>query len=82
MLDDEDINPEQYDRAVSQRRCGSSRESCTRASASRTSSASSATQLIAKYGANTVRSGGLKVYTTIVPRYQRAAVKSIRDTLY
>ena len=39
-------------------------------------------QLIAKYGANTVRSGGLKVYTTIVPRYQRAAVKSIRDTLY
>ena len=39
-------------------------------------------QLIAKYGANTVRSGGLKVYTTVVPRYQRAAVKAIRDTLY
>ena len=39
-------------------------------------------QLIDKYGANTVRSGGLKVYTTIVPRYQRAAVKAITDTLY
>ena len=39
-------------------------------------------QLIARYGANTVRSGGLKVYTTIVPRYQAAAVKAIRDTLY
>ena len=39
-------------------------------------------QLIDKYGANTVRSGGLKVYTTIVPRYQAAAVKAIRDTLY
>jgi len=33
------------------------------------------------YGAATVRSGGLKVYTTIVPRYQRLAEKAIRDTL-
>jgi len=39
-------------------------------------------QLIAKYGANTVRSGGLRVYTTIDPRLQRAARKAIRDTLY
>ncbi len=38
-------------------------------------------QLIAEYGAATVRSGGLKVYTTIDPRFQRAAQKSIRDTL-
>ena len=30
-------------------------------------------QLIAEYGANTVRSGGLRVYTTIDPRLQRAA---------
>ena len=34
------------------------------------------------YGPEAVRSGGLKVYTTIVPRYQRAAVHAIRDTLY
>src|SRR5207248_6024249 len=39
-------------------------------------------QLIAKYGANTVRSGGLRVYTTIDPRLQRAARKAIKDTLY
>ncbi|HEY3207687.1 MAG TPA: transglycosylase domain-containing protein, partial [Gaiellaceae bacterium] len=39
-------------------------------------------QLIAEYGANTVRTGGLKVYTTINPRYQRAAHQAIVDTLY
>ena len=39
-------------------------------------------QLIAEYGAGTVRSGGLKVYTTVDPRFQRAAVKAIKETLY
>jgi penicillin-binding protein 1A len=38
-------------------------------------------QLIAQYGANTVRSGGLKVYTTINPAFQRAAESAIRGTL-
>jgi penicillin-binding protein 1A len=38
-------------------------------------------QLIAEYGAGTVRSGGLKVYTTIDPRFQRAAQTAIRETL-
>jgi penicillin-binding protein 1A len=38
--------------------------------------------LIAEYGANTVRSGGLRVYTTIDRRFQRAALASIRTTLY
>ena len=38
-------------------------------------------KLIEVYGASRVRSGGLKVYTTIVPRYQRLAEKAIRDTL-
>jgi penicillin-binding protein 1A len=38
-------------------------------------------QLIAEYGAATVRSGGLKVYTTIDPRFQRAAQIAIRETL-
>ena len=39
-------------------------------------------ELVAEYGSATVRSGGLKVYTTIDPRFQRAAQKAIRDTLY
>jgi penicillin-binding protein 1A len=39
-------------------------------------------QLIAEYGSNTVRSGGLRVYTTINPRLQLAAAKAVRDTLY
>ena len=39
-------------------------------------------QLIAEYGSNTVRSGGLRVYTTINPRLQLAATKAIKDTLY
>jgi penicillin-binding protein 1A len=38
-------------------------------------------ELIAEYGAATVRSGGLKVYTTIDPRFQRAAQSAIRETL-
>jgi penicillin-binding protein 1A len=39
-------------------------------------------ELVKEYGANTVRSGGLKVYTTIDRRMQRAAERAIRDTLY
>jgi penicillin-binding protein 1A len=39
-------------------------------------------QLIKKYGERTVESGGLRVYTTIDPAFQRAAKKAITDTLY
>ena len=35
-----------------------------------------------QYGSNTVRSGGLKVYTTIDPRLQRFAMHAIESTLY
>ncbi len=38
-------------------------------------------QLIAQYGANTVRTGGLRVYTTIDPRLQNAARAAITHTL-
>src|SRR6187431_55493 len=38
-------------------------------------------RLIQAYGAEQVRSGGLKVYTTIIPRYQRLAEKAIKDTM-
>jgi penicillin-binding protein 1A len=39
-------------------------------------------ELVRRYGAATVRSGGLKVYSTIDPRMQQAATKAIKDTLY
>jgi penicillin-binding protein 1A len=39
-------------------------------------------QLQKEYGTNTVRSGGLKVYTTIDPRLQRAATSAIKRVLY
>ncbi|PWU24996.1 MAG: glycosyl transferase, partial [Candidatus Rokuibacteriota bacterium] len=39
-------------------------------------------QLIQAYGVNTVRSGGLRVYTTIDPRFQRLARQAIHRTLY
>jgi len=38
-------------------------------------------QLIAKYGASTVRGGGLRVYTTINPRFQKLAERAIEETL-
>jgi penicillin-binding protein 1A len=38
-------------------------------------------RLIEVYGAGTVRSGGLRVFTTIRPHYQRLAEQAIRDTL-
>ncbi len=38
-------------------------------------------QLVAAYGAATVREGGLQVYTTIDPRLQRDAEHAIKDTL-
>jgi penicillin-binding protein 1A len=38
-------------------------------------------QLVRAYGAETVRSGGLRVYTTIEPRLQRLAGQSISGTL-
>ena len=38
-------------------------------------------QLQKQYGSNTVRSGGLKVYTTIDPRMQRFATEAIKSTL-
>jgi len=38
-------------------------------------------QLIEKYGANVVRGGGLRVYTTIDPALQKLAAKAISQTL-
>ena len=38
-------------------------------------------ELIAEYGVNTVRKGGLKVYTAIDPQLQRAGLDAMRSTL-
>ncbi|MFL5970141.1 MAG: transglycosylase domain-containing protein [Gaiellaceae bacterium] len=38
-------------------------------------------ELQKKYGSNTVRTGGLRVYTTIDPRLQRLALSAIKRTL-
>ena len=38
-------------------------------------------RLIEEYGASQVRSGGMRVYTTIRPRYQRLAEDAIRNTM-
>jgi len=38
-------------------------------------------ELQRQYGSNTVRSGGLRVYTTIDPRLQRLALAAIKSTL-
>src|SRR3990170_107759 len=38
-------------------------------------------QLIAEYGAAKVRSGGLRIYTTLDRRFQRLPRKAVRDTL-
>jgi penicillin-binding protein 1A len=38
-------------------------------------------RLIDRYGAETVRKGGLRVYTTIEPRLQEAALEAMRSTL-
>ncbi len=37
-------------------------------------------QLIAEYGATVVRAGGLRIYTTIDPRWQKRAEEAIRET--
>jgi penicillin-binding protein 1A len=39
-------------------------------------------ELVAQYGASTVRSGGLSVYTTMDRRLQRAAEQAVKKTLY
>jgi penicillin-binding protein 1A len=39
-------------------------------------------ELLREYGANTVRSGGLRVHTTIDRRFQKLARKAMTDTLF
>ena len=81
MLDEEVITPKQYRHAVRQR--------TPRLRAGRLYQEIREPyffgyvrdQLVKAYGAETVRFGGLKVYTTIEPRWQQLAQQAIRSTL-
>jgi penicillin-binding protein 1A len=82
MLDYGDINAAQYRKAVSQRQLRLQPGRLYTRIKEPYFFSYVRDQLIAEYGANTVRSGGLRVYTTIDPRLQAAARKAIRETLY
>ncbi|HWH05586.1 MAG TPA: transglycosylase domain-containing protein, partial [Gaiellaceae bacterium] len=81
MWETGDITRDQYDAAVSQRRLGLKAGKLYTEIKQPYFFSYVRDQLIAEYGVATVRSGGLKVYTTIDPRFQRAAQKAIRETL-
>ncbi|MBE3087888.1 MAG: penicillin-binding protein, partial [Chloroflexi bacterium] len=81
MLDNKDISREQYKRAVATPIRLKSGEIYKNIREPYFFSYVTA-QLVKQYGAETVRSGGLKVYTTINPRMQRLARKAIRGNLY
>jgi len=76
------INPVQYGRAVSKRRLGLRAGKLYTRIKEPYFFSYVRDQLIAEYGTGTVRTGGLRVYTTIDPRLQKVAEKAIRDTLY
>lgn len=81
MLDNGDITQRQYDRAVARRDLGLRPGELYTRIREPYFFGYVRDQLIAAYGANTVRSGGLRVYTTIVPAFQRAAERAITQTL-
>jgi len=80
MLDSEVITREQYDKAIAKRLTLKRGELYTKIREPYFFSYVREL-LIEEYGVSTVRSGGLKVYTTIDPRFQRHAMSAIRDTL-
>jgi penicillin-binding protein 1A len=81
MLETGDIRREQYEQAVAQRRLGVKAGKLYKEIKEPYFFSYVIDLLNQRYGANTVRSGGLKVYTTIDPRLQRAAHNALRNTL-
>ncbi|MDX6514096.1 MAG: penicillin-binding protein [Gaiellaceae bacterium] len=82
LLKNRDITPRQYDRVISDRHLHLKAGQVYTRIREPYFFSYVRDELIGQYGANTVRSGGLRVYTTVDPRLQRAAEKAIRDTLY
>ena len=81
MLDNHDITLRQYDSAIRSRSLGLKAGRIYTRIKQPYFFSYVIDELDQQYGTNTVREGGLKVYTTIDPRLQRLAVKAIRDVL-
>lgn len=81
MLENGDITQEQFDRAVAVRSLGLRPGELYTRIREPYFFGYVRDQLIAVYGASTVRSGGLRVHTTIAPGFQRAAEEAIAETL-
>jgi len=81
LLANDDITPAQYDRAIRSTSLGLKPGRVYTRIKQPYFFSYVIDELERQYGANTVREGGLKVYTTIDPRLQRLANKAIRDVL-
>ncbi len=81
MLDNHDISLAQYDAAIRSRSLGLEPGRIYTRIKQPYFFSYVIDELERQYGANTVREGGLQVYTTIDPRLQRLANKAIRDIL-
>ncbi len=81
MLENGDITQEQFDRAIRRRDLGLRPGHLYTRIREPYFFGYVRDRLIAEYGASTVRSGGLRVYTTISPAFQRAAEQAITATL-
>jgi penicillin-binding protein 1A len=82
MLENGDITRTQFEAAVAQRDLGLKKGQLYRRIHEPYFFSYVREELLREYGANTVRSGGLRVYTTIDRRFQKLARKAITDTLY
>ena len=82
MLDNGDITRAQYREAVAERDLGLKKGILYKRIHEPYFFSYVREELLREYGANTVRSGGLRVYTTIDRRFQKLARKAITDTLY
>jgi penicillin-binding protein 1A len=81
MLETRAISRDQYERAVAKRKLGLKAGSLYTEIKEPYFFSYVRDLLISEYGAQTVRSGGLKVYTTIDPRFQRIAQRVMKETL-
>jgi penicillin-binding protein 1A len=82
MLQTRAITPEQYDKAVANRDLGLKAGKLYRRIREPYFFSYVYNELVREYGGATVRSGGLRVYTTVDRRLQLAARRAITDTLY
>ena len=81
MLDTGALTPAQYESAVAQRRLGLKAGKLYKEIREPYFFSYVKLELIKAYGAETVRSGGLKIYTTIDRRFQRIAQRVMREVL-